>query len=215
MGVASVTGAARALGAVIAGRLAGDGWALTINDLPGMVAAAEDVAAGTTAAVGADMTDFVKSPTLLTPRPWLPAMKTAGHGRIIQIGPHNITVNLVAPGWIPVERHADATAEELSDYLADVPLPRIGTPTTSPPRSPSSPPPTPPSSPANASPSTAAAPSATEDQRSNRPAWIARSRAGSSPRKCRPGRVLRSRSSWTMRFVWRIPRKRWTARVTR
>jgi 3-oxoacyl-[acyl-carrier protein] reductase len=45
-----------------------------------------------------------------------------------ELGPHGITVNLVAPGWIPVERHADATAQERDGYLAGVPLGRFGTP---------------------------------------------------------------------------------------
>jgi 3-oxoacyl-[acyl-carrier protein] reductase len=45
-----------------------------------------------------------------------------------ELGPFGITVNFVAPGWIPVERHANATPEELRDYLADVPLGRIGVP---------------------------------------------------------------------------------------
>jgi len=42
-----------------------------------------------------------------------------------ELGPSNITVNLVHPGWIPVERHEgiDATA-----YAAEVPMPRVGTP---------------------------------------------------------------------------------------
>jgi 3-oxoacyl-[acyl-carrier protein] reductase len=39
-----------------------------------------------------------------------------------------ITVNLVAPGWIPVERHADASQEELDTYTAGVPMKRMGTP---------------------------------------------------------------------------------------
>lgn len=42
-----------------------------------------------------------------------------------ELGPYGITVNLVAPGWIPVERHegADTTA-----YVAEIPLGRIGRP---------------------------------------------------------------------------------------
>lgn len=42
-----------------------------------------------------------------------------------ELGPDKITVNLVAPGWIPVERHAGA---DPSAYLADVPLGEMGTP---------------------------------------------------------------------------------------
>ncbi|MBD2894605.1 3-oxoacyl-[acyl-carrier-protein] reductase FabG [Actinomadura sp. RB99] len=45
-----------------------------------------------------------------------------------ELGPLGITVNLVAPGWIPVERHADARAEDLTAYRAGVPLGRMGTP---------------------------------------------------------------------------------------
>lgn len=100
---------------------------------------------------------FVKSPTLLV-RAVLPGMRAAGRGRIVHIGSdmvdralpgwsayaaaksalhtltrcwarelgqYGITVNLVAPGWIPVERHA---GEPTDDYLADVPLGRLGTP---------------------------------------------------------------------------------------
>ncbi|MGV9881327.1 SDR family NAD(P)-dependent oxidoreductase [Streptomyces sp. NPDC003006] len=44
------------------------------------------------------------------------------------LGPYGITVNTVAPGWIPVERHADASAESLAAYAADVPLRRMGRP---------------------------------------------------------------------------------------
>jgi 3-oxoacyl-[acyl-carrier protein] reductase len=39
-----------------------------------------------------------------------------------------ITVNLVAPGWIPTERHADATREEIDAYSAGVPMKRMGVP---------------------------------------------------------------------------------------
>jgi 3-oxoacyl-[acyl-carrier protein] reductase len=42
-----------------------------------------------------------------------------------ELGPDGITVNLVAPGWIPVERHADA---DPSAYLDEVPMGRMGTP---------------------------------------------------------------------------------------
>lgn len=45
-----------------------------------------------------------------------------------ELGPLGITVNLVAPGWIPVERHAATPATEFDDYLADVPLGRFGVP---------------------------------------------------------------------------------------
>jgi len=45
-----------------------------------------------------------------------------------ELGPDNITVNLVSPGWIPTERHADATAQAKSDYARMVPLGRQGEP---------------------------------------------------------------------------------------
>ncbi|MEV0385152.1 SDR family oxidoreductase [Nonomuraea sp. NPDC050643] len=42
-----------------------------------------------------------------------------------ELGPYGVTVNVVAPGWIPVERHAGL---DVSGYRAEVPLGRIGTP---------------------------------------------------------------------------------------
>jgi 3-oxoacyl-[acyl-carrier protein] reductase len=39
-----------------------------------------------------------------------------------------ITVNMVAPGWIPVERHAHCSSESLDSYRAGVPAGRLGTP---------------------------------------------------------------------------------------
>ncbi|NEB79996.1 SDR family oxidoreductase, partial [Streptomyces sp. SID14478] len=43
-------------------------------------------------------------------------------------GPYGITVNTVAPGWIPVERHSATLAEERAAYAAEVPLRRMGSP---------------------------------------------------------------------------------------
>ena len=44
-----------------------------------------------------------------------------------ELAPLGITVNTVAPGFIPVERHGDVPAEVRSAYLATVPAGRIGT----------------------------------------------------------------------------------------
>lgn len=207
---AVVTGSSRGLGAVIARRLAADGWAVAVNYRSSSALADEVVAeiraaGGVAAAYAADVTDeaevaayvaaaeaelgpvevvvanatgpqpqtaiedltwrahldqlefFVLSPTLLV-QAALPTMNRLGRGRVIQIGsdmfdralprwsayiaakgaqlgltrswsrelgPSGITVNLVAPGWIPVERHGDA---DPTAYLAEVPLGRMGTP---------------------------------------------------------------------------------------
>ncbi len=45
-----------------------------------------------------------------------------------ELGPDRITVNLVAPGWIPTERSVDASVEEEQAYAAAVPLRRMGLP---------------------------------------------------------------------------------------
>ncbi|HEX9792925.1 MAG TPA: SDR family oxidoreductase [Planctomycetota bacterium] len=45
-----------------------------------------------------------------------------------ELAPWNITVNMISPGWIPVERHADDPQEAKDAYLAGVPLGRWGTP---------------------------------------------------------------------------------------
>src|SRR5215468_8452476 len=45
-----------------------------------------------------------------------------------ELAPFGITVNTVAPGFVPVERHADVPDEIRSAYLASVPAGRMGTP---------------------------------------------------------------------------------------
>jgi 3-oxoacyl-[acyl-carrier protein] reductase len=45
-----------------------------------------------------------------------------------ELAPFGITVNTVAPGFVPVERHADVPAEIRSAYLSSVPAGRMGTP---------------------------------------------------------------------------------------
>jgi 3-oxoacyl-[acyl-carrier protein] reductase len=45
-----------------------------------------------------------------------------------EFGPFQITVNTVAPGWIPVERHKDMPAASRSEYARQVPLQRQGVP---------------------------------------------------------------------------------------
>ena len=43
-----------------------------------------------------------------------------------ELGPDGITVNLVAPGWIPTERSVDATEADKAAYAAGVPAQRMG-----------------------------------------------------------------------------------------
>jgi 3-oxoacyl-[acyl-carrier protein] reductase len=45
-----------------------------------------------------------------------------------ELAPHGITVNAVAPGFIPVERHAEVPDEAIRAYLASVPAGRMGAP---------------------------------------------------------------------------------------
>lgn len=44
-----------------------------------------------------------------------------------ELAPLGITVNTVAPGFVPVERHADVTGEVRQAYVASVPAGRFGT----------------------------------------------------------------------------------------
>jgi 3-oxoacyl-[acyl-carrier protein] reductase len=45
-----------------------------------------------------------------------------------ELAPLGVTVNSVAPGFIPVERHAELPRQVLDDYLATVPAGHMGTP---------------------------------------------------------------------------------------
>jgi 3-oxoacyl-[acyl-carrier protein] reductase len=45
-----------------------------------------------------------------------------------ELAPCGITVNTVAPGWIPVERHANDPQSEKDAYLAQIPMGRWGVP---------------------------------------------------------------------------------------
>lgn len=56
------------------------------------------------------------------------AMVGMTRGLASELGKDNITVNLVAPGWIPVERHAAAPAAALEKLVAETPLGRHGVP---------------------------------------------------------------------------------------
>jgi NAD(P)-dependent dehydrogenase (short-subunit alcohol dehydrogenase family) len=46
----------------------------------------------------------------------------------MELAPWQITVNLVAPGWIPTERHASDSQEAKDTYAAAVPMKHMGVP---------------------------------------------------------------------------------------
>lgn len=46
----------------------------------------------------------------------------------MELAPWNVTVNMLSPGWIPVERHAGDPQEMKDEYLAGIPLGRWGVP---------------------------------------------------------------------------------------
>ena len=56
------------------------------------------------------------------------AMLGITRGLANDLGKDGITVNLVAPGWIPVERHAGTPPETLEKLASETPLGRRGVP---------------------------------------------------------------------------------------
>jgi NAD(P)-dependent dehydrogenase (short-subunit alcohol dehydrogenase family) len=49
-------------------------------------------------------------------------------GWAMELGPDGITVNVVMPGWIPVQRHGVIAPEVEEEWLGRQPVPRWGTP---------------------------------------------------------------------------------------
>jgi 3-oxoacyl-[acyl-carrier protein] reductase len=45
-----------------------------------------------------------------------------------ELAPFGITVNMISPGWIPVERHENDAPEQKAAYLATIPAGRWGLP---------------------------------------------------------------------------------------
>lgn len=45
-----------------------------------------------------------------------------------ELAPYNITVNLIAPGWIPTEMHRDTPEQVKQDYAQSVPMQHMGEP---------------------------------------------------------------------------------------
>jgi 3-oxoacyl-[acyl-carrier protein] reductase len=56
------------------------------------------------------------------------AMMGVTRGLATELGADGVTVNLVAPGWVPVERHAGASPEALEQLARETPLRRQGVP---------------------------------------------------------------------------------------
>jgi len=56
------------------------------------------------------------------------AQKSLARAWARELAPLGITVNSVAPGFIPVERHAQVPSPVLASYLATVPIGHMGTP---------------------------------------------------------------------------------------
>jgi NAD(P)-dependent dehydrogenase (short-subunit alcohol dehydrogenase family) len=57
-----------------------------------------------------------------------PEARVTEAGGARELGPFGVTMNTVAPGFVPVERHADVPSDIKNGYLATVPVGRMGNP---------------------------------------------------------------------------------------
>ena len=115
--VALVTESSRRLGDAIARRLARGGLAVAVNDLHGGEQALAVVGAIREWDRGGLPGRRHRRGCIGLTRSWARELAHLG-----------ITVNTVAPGFVPVERHANAGDEVRSAYISSVPAGRIGTP---------------------------------------------------------------------------------------
>ena len=83
----------------------------------GVIVHVSSIAARTGGGVGATVYAAAKA-----------AVSAFAKGMARELAPFGITVNMVAPGWIPVERHANDPQEEKDAYRALIPMGRWGTP---------------------------------------------------------------------------------------
>jgi 3-oxoacyl-[acyl-carrier protein] reductase len=91
--------------------------------IPGMI----ECGFGRIVLIGSDVAD--------RPPPGSSAYATAKSAQIglarawaVELAAYGITVNTVAPGFIPVERHHEVSAEDIKRYVAGVPTGRMGLP---------------------------------------------------------------------------------------
>lgn len=83
--------------------------------------------AGRIVMIGSDLADRV-APGMSAYSAAKAAQRTLARNWARELGADAITVNVVAPGWIPVERHAGTDPAVLASYADELALPRLGSP---------------------------------------------------------------------------------------